>query len=187
MSSRHPNVLRLESSCLVVVDVQERFRAAQEHFGEMVAGCVKLVRTFRVLDAPVLVTEQYPRGLGHTAPELMEALGAATEIDEKMVFSCCGSSEFSSRLQRAGATQVLVCGIETHVCVNQTVHDLLERGYSVHVAADAVESRHASDREIALQKMARSGAVITTTEMAAFELLGEATHPKFKEVQSLFK
>lgn len=186
MTSRHPNVLRLESACLVVVDVQERFRSVQEHFDDMVRGCVKLVRTFRALDAPVLATEQYPRGLGHTVPELREALGEI-DVAEKMVFSCCGSSDFQTRLQRTGATQVLVCGIETHVCVNQTVHDLLERGYAVQVAADAVESRRASDREIGLRKMERSGAVITTCEMAAFELLSEATHPKFKEVQSLFK
>jgi len=187
MSTRHPNVLRIESSCLVVVDVQERFRAVQAHFDDMVAGCVRLVRTFRALGAPVLVTEQYPRGLGHTVPELVEALGSGSPVDEKMVFSCCGSSEFVSRLEATGAKQVLVCGIETHVCVNQTVHDLLARGHAVHVAADAVESRKATDREVALRKMAGSGAVVTTTEMAAFELLNEATHPKFKEVQSLFK
>lgn len=186
-SHRHPNVLDASSVCLVVVDVQERFRTVQKRFPDMLANCVRLVRTFRALEIPVLATEQYPRGLGHTVQELLDALGGETPVDEKSVFSCCGSGEFVSRLEATGAKQVLVCGIETHVCVSQTVHDLLQRGYAVQVAGDAVASRREADGELGLRKMERSGAIVTTAEAAAFELLEEATHPRFKEVQSLYK
>jgi nicotinamidase-related amidase len=183
---RHPNVLEKDQACLVVVDVQERFRTVQRNFAEMLGGVVRLVRTFRILSLPVLVTEQYPQGLGRTAPELLEALGAE-DVFTKTCFSSCGSEEFSSRLESLARRQVLVCGIETHVCVSQTVHDLLQRGFFVQVAVDAVESRKALDRELALGKMERSGAILTTTESAAFELLEDARNPKFREVQALFK
>ncbi len=183
---RHPRLLHPEATALIVVDVQERFRSAIAEFEAMAAGCVKLVRAFRFLDLPILVTEQYPKGLGHTAGELKEALGP-TEIPEKTAFSSMGCSGVPERLQALGAQSLLVCGIETHVCVQQTVHDLLAAGYPVHVAVDAVQSRRASDREIALRRMESAGTILTTTEMAAFELLADARHPRFKEVQALFK
>ena len=171
---------------LMVIDVQERFRPAIPEFASMVAGCVRLVRTFRILGLPIFVTEQYPRGLGPTVPEIREALGEAA-IPEKTVFSSFGCGGIPEALQAAGIRSVLVAGIETHVCVHQTVHDLLAAGYTVEVAADAVQSRHAADREIALKRMERSGAVLTATEMAAFELMRDARHPRFREVQALFK
>lgn len=186
MTKRPSILLDSGDSALVVVDVQERFRNVQAGFEAMVAGVVRLVRAFRILELPVLVTEQYPRGLGHTVRELRELLGE-NEVATKTCFSSCGSEEFSTRLARLGRKQVLVCGIEAHVCVSQTVHDLLERGFSVHLAVDAVESRKAVDREAALRRMERSGAVLTTSEMACFELLRDAKHPKFKEIQALFK
>lgn len=197
----HPNVLVPELAILVVVDVQERFRPAIAHFAEMLAGSIRLVRTFRALDLPIVVTEQYPRGLGRTVPELLEALGSsdaagaspatssipagAAPIIEKTAFSACGAPGL---LDRIGARrQCVVCGIETHVCVQQSVHDLLEAGFSVHLAVDAVGSRRDSDRDVALRRMERSGALLTTTEAVAFELLRDARHPRFKEVQALFK
>jgi nicotinamidase-related amidase len=152
----------------------------------MLAGCVRLVKAFRALDLPILVTEQYPKGLGSTVPELRAAL-APGAIPEKTAFSSYGCAGLPEALRATGARCVLACGIETHVCVNQSVHDLLAAGYAVHVAADAVESRRASDREAGLRKMERSGAVLTSCEMAAFELLRDAKHPRFKEVQALFK
>lgn len=183
---KHSSVLASDRACLVVVDVQERFRAVQKGFEEMLSGVVRLVSTFRILELPVLVTEQYPQGLGRSVPELALALEDSAAVT-KTSFSACGSEEFCRRLADLGRRQVLVCGIETHVCVSQTVHDLLERSYSVHVAVDAVESRKAVDRELALRKMERSGAILTTSESAAFELLEDYTSPGFKAVQALFK
>lgn len=183
---RHLHLLDAPSSALVVVDVQERFRTVVTGFDAMAVNCARLVSAFRLLDLPVLVTEQYPKGLGRTVPEVLAALGN-TEIDEKTAFSSAGCAAVTAKLAASKAGSVLVCGIETHVCVNQTVHDLLADGYTVHVAVDAVASRRSVDRDVALQKMQRSGAVLTTSEMAAFELLADAKHPRFKDVQALFK
>jgi nicotinamidase-related amidase len=186
MTNRHPNILSQEEAFLVVIDVQERFRPLQKDFERMLAGTLRLVRACRLLEIPILVTEQYPKGLGRTVPELRDALGESRAL-EKTCFSSCGSGEFSQKLLAMGRRQALVCGIETHVCVSQTVHDLLQSGFAVHVAVDAVESRNSLDRETALRKMERAGAILTTSEAAAFELLSDASHPKFREVQGLFK
>ncbi|HEY7700242.1 MAG TPA: hydrolase, partial [Vicinamibacteria bacterium] len=167
-------------------DVQERFRPLQKDFGRMIAGAARLIQTCRILDVPILVTEQYPKGLGQTVQELADVLGGERAFT-KTCFSSCGSEEFSDKLRDLGRRQALVCGIEAHVCVSQTVHDLLQRGFSVHIAVDAVESRNPLDREVALRRMERSGAILTTTEAAAFELLRDAKNPRFKEVQALFK
>ena len=187
---RHPNVLDPAATALLVVDVQERFRDAIPEFDVMVAACVRLARTFRLLGLPIIVTEQYPKGLGHTVREIAEALreGSSQQVVlEKTTFSSFGCEGVPEKLRELRSCSVLVSGIETHVCVNQTVHDLLHERYSVHVAADAVRSRHALDHASALRKMERSGAVLTTAEMAAFELMRDARHPRFKEVQALFK
>lgn len=186
MSQRHRDLLDPRATALLVVDVQERFRTVIAGFAAMASGCARLVRAFKILELPVLVTEQYPRGLGHTVPEVLEALGPEP-IPEKTSFSSYGCAGVPERLRSAGARSVLVCGIETHVCVSQSVHDLLAAGYSVQVAADAVESRRPSDREIALRRLERAGAVLTSAEMAAFELMTDARHPRFREVQALFK
>ena len=184
--NRHTGLLDPSATALLVVDVQERFRPVIDGFDDMVAGCARLVRTFRMLQNPVLVTEQYPRGLGKTVGELMDVLGDV-EIPAKTAFSSMGCGEIPERLRAVGVRKVLVCGIETHVCVNQTVHDLLAAGYGVHVATDAVASRRASDKQTALRRLERVGAVLTTCEMAAFELVGDASHPAFKDVQALYK
>ncbi|MBI4601111.1 MAG: hydrolase [Planctomycetes bacterium] len=183
-------MLEPDATALLVIDVQERFRTAMAGFEAMAAGCARLARAFRALGLPVFATEQYPKGLGPTVPEVKDALrGGALDvpIPEKTAFSSCGCEGFLEGLRAARVRCVLVCGIEAHVCVSQTVHDLLAAGYRVHVAADAVESRRERDRELALRRMERAGAVLTTGESAAFELLRDARHPRFKEVQALFK
>ena len=162
---------------LVVIDVQEGFRG-YDCFADVAGACAKLLAAARVLDLPVRVSEQYPKGLGHTAPEV----GLAEEpVIEKSVFSAARAESFSL----GGAEQALVCGIEAHVCVSQTVHDLLDRGVEVHVPADAVGSRHALDYERGLERMERAGAVVSSVEAALFELLERAGTPEFKAVQRL--
>jgi nicotinamidase-related amidase len=162
---------------LVVVDVQEGFRP-YDSFARVAEAAGKLVQAARILGLPVLVSEQYPRGLGQTAPEV--GLEQEPRI-EKTVFSAARAEGFDL----GGAEQALVCGLETHVCVSQTVHDLLGQGVEVHVPADAVGSRHELDYVRGLERMERAGAVVTTVEAALFELLERAGTPEFKEVQKL--
>ena len=171
------SLLSRKRAALVVVDVQEAFRPYAS-FGGVASACAKLVRAARILELPTLVSEQYPQGLGHTAPEV--GLEDEPRI-EKSVFSAARAEGFDI----AAREQALVCGIETHVCVSQTVHDLLERGVEVHVPADAVGSRHQLDYERGLERMERAGAVVTTVEAALFELLERAGTPEFKAVQRL--
>jgi nicotinamidase-related amidase len=170
-------LLSRDRTALVVVDVQESFRPYAS-FEQVAAASAKLLAAARILALPALVSEQYPKGLGPTAPEV----GLADEPRiEKTVFSAVRADGFDID----GRGQVLVCGIETHVCVSQTVHDLLARGVEVHVPADAVGSRHAIDHERGLERMERAGAIVSTVEAALFELLERAGTPEFKAVQKL--
>jgi nicotinamidase-related amidase len=171
------SLLKRESAALVVVDVQEGFRS-YESFQGVAAACAKLLAGARILRVPALVSEQYPKGLGQTAPEV----GLQDEPRlEKTVFSAARAEGFDLHER----SQAVVCGIETHVCVSQTVHDLLDRGLEVHVPADAVGSRHRIDYERGLERLERAGAVVTTVEAALFELLEQAGTPEFKAVQRL--
>jgi nicotinamidase-related amidase len=171
------SLLSRDRAALVVVDVQEAFRP-YEAFAAVADSARKLLQAARILDLPSVVSEQYPKGLGHTAPEV----GLEGELLlEKTVFSAARADRFDL----SGREQAIVCGIETHVCVSQTVHDLLEKDLEVHVPADAVGSRHRVDYERGLERMERAGAVVTTVEAALFELLGRAGTPEFKAVQQL--
>ena len=164
---------------LMIVDVQEGFRS-YDIFEAVAQACAKLVAAARILEIPLIVSEQYPKGLGRSAPEL----GLDGEpVLEKTVFSAVRADGFALK----GRDQVVVCGIETHVCVSQTAHDLLQRGVEVHVPADAVGSRKEGDYRWGLERLDRAGAVVTTVESVLFELLGRAGTPEFKQVQALVK
>jgi nicotinamidase-related amidase len=171
------SLLARERAALIVVDVQEGFRSYAS-FAAVAGACAKLLQGARILGVPALASEQYPKGLGHTAPEV----GLAHEPTiEKIVFSAARADGFDL----GGREQAIVCGIETHVCVSQTVHDLLDRGIEVHIPADAVGSRHDVDYQRGLERMERAGAVVSTVEAALFELLERAGTPEFKAVQKL--
>jgi nicotinamidase-related amidase len=170
-------LLQRDSAALIVVDVQEGFRPYAAFEG-VARASAKLLEAARILGVPALVSEQYPKGLGHTAPEV--GVGQEPRI-EKTVFSAVRADGFDLN----GRGQAIVCGIETHVCVSQTVHDLLAQGVEVHVPADAVGSRHSIDYERGLERMERAGAVVSTVEAALFELLERAGTPEFKAVQKL--
>lgn len=176
-------VLHRDRAALVVVDVQEGFRRAVHAFPEVVDRAVTLVRGARELGVPVIVTEQYPKGLGATVPEVADHLLGVGDPIEKTVFSAARADGFDL----LGRGQALVVGIEAHVCVCQTVHDLLADGVDVHVAADAVSSREPADCERALARMAAAGATVTTTEAALFEMLEHAGSAEFKFIQRLVK
>ncbi|MEA2455829.1 MAG: hypothetical protein QOI45_2091 [Thermoleophilaceae bacterium] len=175
-------VLDRGRAALVVVDVQEAFRPAVRDFERVVAGVAALVRGARILGLPVVVTEQYSKGLGSTVPEVAEHMDGIEPV-EKLTFSAAAADGFDL----AGRDQALVCGIESHVCVSQTTHDLLDRGVEVHVARDAVSSRTDENRELGLHKMEGAGAIVTSVEAALFELLGAAGTEEFKQVQGLIK
>ena len=176
------SLLDRNRTALVVVDIQEGFRPYAS-FAAVAESSHRLVQAARILDIPSIVSEQYPHGLGHTAPEvgLDEGEDGDATVIEKTVFSAARADGFTLDER----SQAIVCGIETHVCVSQTVHDLLDRGIEVHVPADAVGSRHQIDYERGLQRLDRAGAVVTTVEAALFELLERAGTPEFKAVQKL--
>jgi nicotinamidase-related amidase len=170
-------LLARDRTALIVVDVQQGFRPYAS-FEAVARACATLLEAARILGLRTLVSEQYPKGLGPSAPEL----GLKDEQPiEKSVFSAVRAEGFDL----AGAEQAIVCGIETHVCVSQTVHDLLADGIEVHVPADAVGSRHQIDYECGLERMVGAGAVLSTVETALFELLERAGTPEFKLIQKL--
>jgi len=171
------SLLDRNRAALLVVDVQEGFRP-YDSFPAVAAACSKLVAGARILELPALASEQYPKGLGDTVPEV--GLQDERRI-EKTVFSAARAEGFTL----GGREQAIVCGIETHVCVSQTVQDLLEDGVEVHVPADAVGSRHELDHERGLERMERAGAVVSSVEAVLFELLERAGTPEFKAVQKL--
>ena len=175
--------LERDRSALIVVDIQEAFRKAVPEFDEVARAAATLLEGAKALALPVIVTEQYPQGLGRTAPEVAEHLPAGVEPIDKVRFSAAEADGFDLD----GRDQALVCGIETHVCVDQTVLDLLDAGVEVHVVADGVGSRTERNRELGLHRAERAGAVLTSVETALFELLRGSDAPEFKEVQALVK
>jgi nicotinamidase-related amidase len=175
-------VLDRERAALVVVDVQEAFRPAVVDFEPVAANTAVLVQGACVLGLPVVATEQYPKGLGRTVPEVAEHLNGVEPL-EKVCFSATDADGFDL----GDRDQALVCGIESHVCVSQTAHGLLDAGLEVHVARDAVSSRTEENRELGLHKMESSGAILTSVETGLFELLGRAGSEEFKQVQRLVK
>lgn len=183
----HPNILDRNKTVLVVVDLQEAFRHPINDFALIASRVSTVVRGFQTLNLPIIITEQYPKGLGRTAEEILFSLPPEFEFVEKTAFSSCGANSFMEKLRASGSSQVLLCGLETHICVNQTAHDLLNENFQVHVLTDCVASRFAQDKETALRKMQTSGVILSNVEMALFELMTDAKHEQFKAIQNLVK
>lgn len=179
-------MLDRQSAALVVIDFQEKLLPKIQRAEAITAKAVKLIRFCRDMGIPVFWTEQYPKGLGPTVEEIARELPDQRPFD-KTVFGCFGAPGFGDALEHAGRGQLLLTGIETHVCVMQTGLDALDRGFEVFVPRDAVSSRADSEYEAGLSRLARAGAEIVTTEMALFELLREAGTPEFKKVLPLLK
>ncbi|MET0754221.1 MAG: hydrolase [Pyrinomonadaceae bacterium] len=183
----HPNILDKEKTVLVVIDMQEAFRSSIDEFEQIASRISMAIRGFQILNLPVIVTEQYPKGLGRTVEEILFSLPPEFEFVEKTAFSSCGAQAFLDKLEQLGARQILLCGIEAHVCVNQTAHDLLDRNFEVHLLQDCVSSRYKNDKRAALRKMRMSGVVPSSMEMSLFELMRDSKHEQFKEIQNLIK
>lgn len=183
--SRSPELMSSQDSVVLIVDVQEKLVPAISDAGLLVGSLVRLVNGARLLEVPVLATEQYPKGLGPTVAPLLASIGSPP--DEKLTFSCCGCPALMERLEKLARPNVLVAGVEAHVCVQQTVLDLLHAGFRVFVASDAVGSRRPTDMQGALRRMETSGAILTTVESVLFEWCETAAAPQFKELSKLVK
>jgi nicotinamidase-related amidase len=179
-------MLEVDSCALVVIDIQGKLAQLMHRKEALFENAQKLIKGAQILEVPIIVTEQYPKRLGPTIPEIA-ALFPNFKPLPKVAFSCCGDEGFQQELMAVSRRQILICGIETHVCVYQTTVDLLASGYEVEVVADVVSSRTAENREIALQRIRDEGAGITSVEMALFELMKAAEGPKFKEVSKIVK
>jgi nicotinamidase-related amidase len=180
--TRSPLFMEPEDTAFLVIDVQEKLLPAILGGKRVAWNIRRLIDGAKILGLPVVGTEQYPKGLGKTVPELAERLG---DLPEKLTFSCFGCPEIFKKLREREVHKILAAGIETHVCVQQTVLDLLADGWDVLVAVDAVGSRFAIDQQAALRRMETSGASLTTTEAALFEWCREAGTPQFKQISRL--
>ncbi|MHB8902042.1 MAG: hydrolase [Thermoguttaceae bacterium] len=181
---RSSELMSVGETALLVVDVQEKLVPAIADHRRVVFNTRRLIDGAKILAVPVVATEQYPKGLGPTVPELAGRLGP---VSDKLAFSCCACQEMFAGLRQQGVHKILVAGIEAHVCVQQTVLDLLGDGWRVYVAVDAVGSRSLLDRDTALRRMDSAGAVLTTTEAALFEWCQVAGTPQFKEISRLVR
>jgi nicotinamidase-related amidase len=179
-------MLSIDKAVLVVIDVQEKLFAVMDGKETLLENTRKLVEGMNVLGIPVLVTEQYPKGLGRTVPEIMRQLPDAGPI-ETQSFSCWGAPASADALKKLKRKQVLLAGIETHVCVYQTLSDLLSEGYDVRVLGDCVSSRTAGDKKTALHLIRDIGGYVMSLETALFELLRTAEHESFKEISRIVK
>ncbi|MCB1677179.1 MAG: hydrolase [Halioglobus sp.] len=179
-------MLTADNTAVVLVDVQGKLAQMMPERETLFANLQIMVSGASVLDLPVFWVEQNPQKLGGTIAELAALLSDQRPFT-KMTFSCAGAEGFSAALHDAGRKQLLVMGIEAHVCVYHTVLDLLAQGYEVEIVEDAIGSRVASNKQVAVRRLCASGASLTSTEMALFELLGSAEHPAFRQVQALLR
>jgi len=180
-------MLNVDNTALLVIDVQGKLAQLMHDKEQLFANLDRIIRGAQVLDIPIIWTEQVPEKLGQTTPEIAELLvGSATPIS-KASFSCCGTPPFTAELQTLNRRQLLVTGIETHICIYQTSIDLLNLDYDVQVVADAVSSRTAENKQIGLARVKEAGAVVTSTEMALFELLRVAEGDRFRQIARIVK
>jgi nicotinamidase-related amidase len=181
---RSPELMNRDDAALLVVDMQAKLLPFIPGHARLIWNIRRLIDGAKVLNVAFAATEQYPQGLGPTTPELAERLGP---IPAKTAFSSCECGEIFTDWRDRGIWKILVCGIESHVCVSQTVHDLLGEGFRVYVAADAVGARGQLDHDIALRRMDSAGATLTTTEAALFEWCARSGSPEFKQISQLVK
>jgi len=184
--NRHPVILKKDTSALLIIDIQERILKVIRNSEDMIANVLKLIKGFKAMGLPIYTTEQYPKGLGETHHAIQAELGDYTAV-QKMTFSCGGAGDLFGEFKKKELTQIVVCGIESHVCVQQTVLDLIHNGFQTNLAADAVSSRKYSDYDLSVSRMRHHGAEITSTESILFELLEVCGTDEFKAVSKIVK
>jgi len=178
--------IKQENACTIVIDFQTGLMPSIDNQEAVEKRAAMFIKGCGILNIPIIVTQQYTRGLGETTDTIKEALGEFSWL-EKTSFSCCGADGFMESLENSGKKDIILTGVEAHVCVMATALDLVEKGYNVYLLADCVSSRKAFDAEIALRRMEKAGVVITTAESALFEMLLDAKHPLRKEISALVK
>jgi nicotinamidase-related amidase len=186
-TGRHASILHQEQTLLVIVDMQPPFLKNIWERERLVGNVTILLEAARLLRLPIVPTQQNTDRMGASIPEVAKRLPSLCVPFDKMSFSCCSDDAFMSEVNRSGRKQVLLSGVEAHVCIAQTALDLIAAGYQVHVAADAVSSRTQSNWQIGLNRIERAGGILTSSEAAVFELLEEAGTPDFRELLPLFK
>lgn len=179
-------MLKIEDTAFVLVDVQGKLAEIVHESEAVLANLEKLIKGLKILEVPIVMLEQYPEGLGTTNGQLKQHL-SDVKLIEKITFSACKNECFVQEIERIGRKKMIVAGIEAHVCVYQTVRELISLGYEVEIIVDAVSSRTKQNREIGIEKMKLLGASIASVEMVLFELMETAKHPRFKEVIELIK
>lgn len=183
---RFSKILIPSQTALLIIDIQERILPVINNHQMVVNNTLKLIKGFKVLNLPIYYTEQYPKGLGPTSKAIADEL-IDIQPFQKMSFSCSGAGDLFKEFHSKNLSQIVVCGIESHVCVQQTVLDLIENGIQVNLAADAVSSRKEIDYKTALDRMRNHGTEVTTTESILFELLNVCGTPEFKTVSKIVK
>jgi nicotinamidase-related amidase len=178
--------IRAEECAGLLIDIQERLFPVMNGSKNLLARARILLKGLKILNIPVLLSEQYPKGLGPTVPELLDLIEGVRPV-EKISFSCCGEPGIREQLSSLDKKWIIICGIEAHVCVLQTVTDLIEMGLVPVVVADCIGSRNPDDKKVALKRMSDEGAVITTSESILFELTQTAGTPLFKQISRLVK
>ena len=183
---RHSQILSRERALFLVIDFQQKLLAAIKESESLLQNCVKLIRFAKIFGLPIIWTEQYPKGLGYTDDSVKSELDHLKPV-EKLSFSCFGEPGFVQLLSGYPTTQLIICGIETHICVEQTALDAIEAGYQTHVVSDACGSRKGSDHDLGLHKMAQAGAILTSAEMAMYEIITRSDAKEFREVLKIVK
>lgn len=178
--------LNQKDSALVIVDIQEKLAAVMKERQQVIDNVLHLIETARLLNIPIILNEQYPKGIGHTVPEIKAALDTYQPV-EKLTFSCCGQPDFLSKLASTNRKKIILCGMETHVCVLQTCIGLLKEGCIVHVVKDAICSRTKDNFKTGIEFMRNTGAVITSTETVLFQLLEKSGTEEFKMISKRIK
>ncbi len=183
---KHPSLLSKENSVLVIVDVQDRLLHALDQWNIMLIQTMTLIKAANVFHIPMLITEQYPKGLGHTNNDLIELTPSVPRI-EKTQFNCFDSDLFCHQLEAIGAKSLVFVGGETHICIMQTALHAIDKGYSVHVVTDAVSSRLAYQKELGLKRIYQAGGILSSVEMVIYEWLERADSQEFKAILPLIK
>jgi len=184
---RHKSLLDQQQTLLMVIDIQEKFVPHINEINRVIVKSGKLIDAINLLNIPVIVTEQYPDGLGPTCEDIKSHLTAETEIIAKTSFSCCQEEKISTAIETHKRKQIILCGIETHVCIAQTAMDLIENGYHVTIATDTVSSRDPFETAIALSRLSQTNIALSTTEAICMELCVSSKHSAFKEISGLIK
>ncbi len=179
-------IIERNNSVLLVIDVQEKFKPVILKWNNLTDNINKLISSFQILKIPILLTEQYPKGLGKTVNKIKNTLNKYKPM-EKREFSCFKNKAFLKELKKLKRKNLIICGIEAHVCIINTLLDAISKGFKVHLVIDAISSRKKSDLKIAIERAKKAGAFLTTTEMVIFQLTKTSKHKKFKEISKIAK